>query len=399
MWVLRSSSLEFKLLAGDVLVPTRCKASVAAQGQRHPVNRLQNQGLTPCTLQDPRLLSHLFGPPTLPWLEGMLEGCWASSFLFPQAALQKQYQRMLAAPGSGPSYNHSPPRHRITHPAHMSQVRQAAQGLNQHKASCFAMEDPQSPHSDSTLRNTTLPPSPTLTLQLIDAAVVHAVPRFPLQLLQVPLILTRGAPVEALDDLIEFPQQIAELVRHGCREALGSEGLGPRTRQSLSHCRSGPGLAAERSHSPQRPTNRPPPGRRGIPAEHSTYRPNPLRRSTDGRGAFCISAAAPRAAPHQSAAPGGAGAAPAAGCGWRGSVLGLPGFPSSPARSGPASSSALFPGAVVRARLALGWRSAMCSWSSASPASCPDESLVQLFPKRAFNLQEAATVTEWRWSA
>jgi len=66
VWVLRSSSLEFKLLAGDVLVPTRCKASVAAQGQRHPVNRLQNQGLTPCTLQDPRLLSHLFGPPTLP---------------------------------------------------------------------------------------------------------------------------------------------------------------------------------------------------------------------------------------------------------------------------------------------------------------------------------------------
>jgi len=300
VWVLRSSSLEFKLLAGDVLVPTRCKASVAAQGQRHPVNRLQNQGLTPCTLQDPRLLSHLFGPPTLPWLEGMLEGCWASSFLFPQAALQKQYQRMLAAPGPGPSYNHSPPRHRITHPAHMSQVRQAAQGLNQHKASCFAMEDPQSPHSDSTLRNTTLPPSPTLTLQLIDAAVVHAVPRLPLQLLQVPLILTRGAPVEALDALIEFPQQIAELVRHGCKEALGSEGLGPRTRQSLSHRRSGPGLAAERSHSPQRPTNRLPPGRRGAgsrPHQHLPPRPAPMGQRRSRRILYQRRRPASRSAP------------------------------------------------------------------------------------------------------
>lgn len=336
MWVLRSSSLEFKLLAGDVLVPTRCKASVAAQGQRHPVNRLQNQGLTPCTLQDPRLLSHLFGPPTLPWLEGMLEGCWASSFLFPQAALQKQYQRMLAAPGPGPSYNHSPPRHRITHPAHMSQVRQAAQGLNQHEASCFAMEDPQSSHSDSTLRNTTLPPSPTLTLQLIDAAVVHAVPRFPLQLLQVPLILTRGAPVEALDDLIEFPQQIAELVRHGCREALGSEGLGPRTRQSLSHCRSGPGLAAERSHSPQRPTNRLPPGRRGAGSQQSTALTVPTR--SDGAqtvAARFVSAPPPRgplrtnrrhrAGPGQRRQRGAVGAAPF----WV-----SPGSP--PARPGPA---------------------------------------------------------------
>lgn len=180
----------------------------------------------------------------------------------------------------------------------------------------------------------------------------------------------------------------------GRRRMLRAE-RGPQ-RSSRPAPRYGPG-----EPQPAAPHEQAPPGpeRSGIPAEHSTYRPNPLRRSTDGRGAFCISAAAPRAAPHQSAAPGGAGAAPAAGCGWRGSVLGLPGFPSSPARSGPASSSALFPGAVVRARLALGWRSAMCSWSSASPASCPDESLVQLFPKRAFNLQEAATVTEWRWSA
>lgn len=58
-------------------------------------------------------------------------------------------------------------------------------------------------------------PSPELTLQLINAAVVHTVSCFSLQLFQVLLVLTRRASLKVLYDLIELPQEVTELLCHG----------------------------------------------------------------------------------------------------------------------------------------------------------------------------------------
>lgn len=70
-------------------------------------------------------------------------------------------------------------------------------------------------------------PSPGLTLQLIDATVIHAVSRFPLQLLQVLLILTGRASVKVLHHLIKLPQQVTELISHRWgQEVSGGKGLG-----------------------------------------------------------------------------------------------------------------------------------------------------------------------------
>lgn len=76
---------------------------------------------------------------------------------------------------------------------------------------------PRTPHS----------PAPGLTLQLINAAVVHAVSRFPLQLLQVLLVLTRSASVKVLHHLIKLPQQVTELISHRWgQEVSGGRALG-----------------------------------------------------------------------------------------------------------------------------------------------------------------------------
>lgn len=85
------------------------------------------------------------------------------------------------------------------------------------------MAEPHSSKSSSILLDAILPhlsllPSSRLTLQLIDAAVVDTVSRFPLQLLQMLLGLTCGAPRKVLHRLIELPQQVAEVVSHRCEQ-------------------------------------------------------------------------------------------------------------------------------------------------------------------------------------
>lgn len=239
------------------------RASVPGPGHRHLMNTLQEQGLIVPMAQGGALLET---PSAAPLLLGMLGKLELSSFVkskstrgclgtvtrtgllqgtgslrapgYPkpltvlqQPARHKEPWQMLAGPGQVSSGH--PPRLLI------QPTRDESGSISK---KMFPVEEPQSsrpdrhhpppgllilhpwtpspahgchPPAPDSLSSSPMPsPSPGLTLQLIDAAVINALSRFPLQLLQVLLVLTHRAPVKVLHDLVKLPQQLTELLSH-----------------------------------------------------------------------------------------------------------------------------------------------------------------------------------------